>query len=175
MMARICVRAEEDLAPAPSARRLETGCRRQAERSVPVAVPDEAGGSVRAGIAHAACDLALNINAAVIVCVTDSGATAAIFSHLRPRQPVLACTSDNRVARRLSLHWGVLPLIVGEHESVEDLLQAAVRLGLARKLLLPGDRAVFTGNLSGRGGETNLLAAVVAGSGQPPSLRADNS
>lgn len=149
MMARICVRAEEDLALAP-----------------PAGLPAKPGGSVRAGIAHAACDLALNIDAAVIVCVTDSGATAAIFSHLRPRQPVLACTSDNRVARRLSLYWGVLPVVVGEQESVEDLLEAAIRLGLSRKLLRPGDRAVFTGNLSGRGGETNLLAVVEAASGQ---------
>ncbi len=143
MMARICCRAEKDLG-------LET----------PSIRPETPDRSVRSGIADAACHLAKDIGAPAIICVTDSGATAAIFSHLRPPQPVLACTPDVRVARRLSVFWGVLPIVVDAQESVQALLDRALDLGKSRGFVRAGDKVVFTGNLSGRGGETNLLAAV---------------
>jgi pyruvate kinase len=143
MMARICKRAEEDLKAYPIPTRGMEGHE-----------------SVRAGIASAACRLASDIGATAIVCVTDTGATAGIFSHLRPSQSVLACTSDIRVAQHLSLFWGVVPVVVDAMETVEDLLNSAVKLGRARGLIGDGGKIVFTGNLSGRRGETNLLAVV---------------
>lgn len=146
IMARVCRRAERDLVFDPAPPRTSADQR-----------------SVRAGIAHAGCLLARDIDAPAIICVTDSGATAGIFSHYRPPQPVLACTPDPRVARKLSLFWGVLPIVVAEQESVEDLLACAIELGKNRGLIADGDRIVFTGNLSGRGGETNLLASVKIG------------
>ena len=145
IMARVCRRAEQDLAfdPAPPL---------EGERK-----------TVRAGIAHAGCLLARDIGAPAIICVTDSGATAAILSHYRAPQPVLACTPHASVARKLSMYWGVLPIVVAEQDSVEELLDRAVELGKKKGLIAEGDRIVFTGNLSGRGGETNLLASVTVG------------
>ncbi len=143
MMARICQRAEQDFVGHSS--------------------PDRPSGrfeSVRGGIVHAGCQLAEDIQASAIICVTDSGETAGIFSHLRPPQPVLACTPDIRVAQRLSLYWGVIPVVVDRQGTVEEMLGAATELGKSRNLLNEGDKIVFTGNLSGSGGETNLLAAV---------------
>jgi len=145
MMSRICCRAEDTLPPD---------------------IHEHPGiaehRTVREGIADAGCILAGDINAAAIICVTDSGATAAIFSHLRPRQPILACTPDEKVAHSLALYWGVIPVVVSEQDSVEALLKRATELGMARGLVTKGDRVVFTGNLSGRAGDTNLLAAVNA-------------
>jgi pyruvate kinase len=143
MMARICHRAEQDFVGHSS--------------------PDRPSGrfeSVRGGIVHAGCQLAEDIQASAIICVTDSGETAGIFSHLRPPQPVLACTPDIRVVQRLSLYWGVIPVVVDRQGTVEEMLEAATELGKSRNLLNEGDKIVFTGNLSGSGGETNLLAAV---------------
>ncbi len=143
MMARICQRAEQDFGGHSS--------------------PDRPSGrfeSVRGGIVHAGCQLAEDIQASAIICVTDSGETAGIFSHLRPPQPVLACTPDIRIAQRLSLYWGVVPVVVDRQGTVEEMLEAATELGKSRNLLNEGDKIVFTGNLSGSGGDTNLLAAV---------------
>ncbi|MCX6645056.1 MAG: pyruvate kinase, partial [bacterium] len=145
MMAKICRRAEEDL------------------KSYTMKTPETGGfKSVRGGIAHAACQLADDITASAIICVTDTGATAGIISHLKPSQPVLACTGDIRVAQHLSMFWGVMPVVVDEKESVQELLKSAMDLGKSSELIKDGDMVVFTGNLSGRGGETNLLAAVKA-------------
>ena len=146
MMTRICCRAEEDL--------LTTQTQ---------AFEFREASTVRSGIAQAATVLARRINASAIICVTDSGATAAIFSHLRPDQPVLACTADEIVARMLSLYWGVLPVMVDDQESVEALLDRAIELGKSRGFICPGERIVFTGHVSGSTGETNLLATAQAG------------
>lgn len=142
-MARICLAAENDL---PF---------EQPEDSL-----DEQPLSLRDGIAQAAYLLAHDIKATAIICVTDSGRTAEHFSRLRPHQPILACTPEIGVARKLTMFWGVLPIVVAREESVETLLAKAMEMGKSRRLVAPGDRVVFTGNLSGRGGETNLLATV---------------
>ncbi len=147
VMSRICGRAETDLPPMPL--KLES-IRKLGE-----------GQSIRVGIAHAACDLASVVDAPVIICVTDSGTTAAIFSHFRRSQSILACATDEKVARRLALSWGVIPIIVDTQDTVEAVLESAIEEGKSRGLIESGDNVVFTGNLSGRGGETNLLATVV--------------
>ena len=146
IMARVCRTAEMDLPFDPPLHR-EPGSK----------------ASLRGGIAHAAYFLAHDIDASAIICITDSGRTAEHFSRLQPCQPVLACTPDAAVARRLALYWGILPIVVDEQESVEALLGRAIDLGKAQGIMRKGDRIVFTGNLSGRGGETNLLASVVVG------------
>lgn len=141
MMTRICCRAEQDL---------------RVGHSSDFQFRDQ--DSVRSGIAQAATSLARRIKASAIICVTDSGATAAIFSHIRPDQPVLACTADETVARMLSLYWGVLPVMVDDQQSAEALIERAVDLGRTRGFIRPGERIAFTGNVSGSTGETNLLA-----------------
>ena len=143
MMSRVCQTAERDLLFRPT-----PPLQGQEDRTV------------REGIAHAASLLASDICASAIICVTDSGETARVFSHYHPTQPVLACTPSERIARQLSMYWGILPVIVDEQESVEALLQTAIEKGRGKNLVKTGDRIVFTGNLSGRGGETNLLASV---------------
>lgn len=146
MMARICVRAEADMPPMPL--------------KMEVAKKADGFGMIRSGITRAACELANDINAPVIICVTDSGATAALFSHLRTSQPVLACAPNERVAQKLALYWGVLPIVVDVNNSQTGLLTQGINAAKARGMVKSGDRVVFTGNLSGKGGATNLLATV---------------
>jgi pyruvate kinase len=136
---------------------------RAAEKDLPFEPPMEFSNdeiSVRGGIADSAYFLAHDIDAKAIICITDSGRTARYFSRSQPAQPVLACTPDKRVARNLALYWGILPIVVDEKESNEVLLKSAIALGKKEGLLASGDRVVFTGNLSGHAGNTNLLASV---------------
>lgn len=52
-----------------------------------------------------------------IVAATRGGSTARRLSTLRPRAPILATTSRADTARRLALHWGVMPVHIdlGDH------------------------------------------------------------
>lgn len=60
---------------------------------------------------HAICaaviDLAASTNATAVVAETKSGATALQLAALRPVSPVIAVTSDQRIAQQLALVYGV--------------------------------------------------------------------
>jgi len=60
---------------------------------------------------EAAVTLATNGQAEAIVAVTRFGKTAQLLSSLRPKAAILAVTPSDVIARRLTLHWGVRPLV----------------------------------------------------------------
>jgi pyruvate kinase len=63
---------------------------------------------------HALCAAAVTLadrsDATAIVAVTRGGSTARRLSSLRPHAPILATTHLAETARRLALHWGVVPV-----------------------------------------------------------------
>jgi pyruvate kinase len=71
--------------------------------------PRDVGGerSIGAAVGYSACIAAETVDAALIVCLTRSGATARQLARWRPRQPILAVTTLEATARQLSLVWGV--------------------------------------------------------------------
>ena len=83
-----------------------------------------------AGHGRAMCEAAVTLatrgDAAAIVAVTRGGKTARALSALRPRVPVFAATDDPHVARRLTLAWGVVPVVA---ELLDDVTEAASRIG----------------------------------------------
>jgi pyruvate kinase len=77
-------------------------------------------------ICDAALTLAQHAGAAAIVAVTRGGKTARVLSALRPSVPVVAVTDQEQVVRRLTLSWGVLPVVA---DLAADVNAAAIRLG----------------------------------------------
>ncbi len=90
-------------------------------------------------LAHAAADLADDLDAAAIVVPTRTGVSAERLAAFRPRRPILAYSRVAETTRRLHLAWGVraidLPVAPGA-----DPLRAT--LEAARRDLPPGSRAV---------------------------------
>jgi pyruvate kinase len=79
---------------------------------------------------EAAVTLASTGQAEAIVAVTRFGKTAQLLSSLRPRATILAVTPSDQVARRLTLHWGVRPLVsdLSDLSALEQPIRAAVSL-----------------------------------------------
>lgn len=79
-----------------------------------VSIADERGqrdlSSVRKAVAHAVTTLARELNLLGIVIPTMSGTTARILASDRPLAPLLAVCGDERITRRLALHWGIVTL-----------------------------------------------------------------
>lgn len=108
---------------------------------------------------HAICKavirLAETLNARAIVAETKSGATAQEIASLRPNRPVLAVTSDPRVAQQLSMVYGVKSYVR------PDSRLAATRLTdwlLESKLLASGDTIVTaSGKYPGVVGTTDTI------------------
>ena len=85
------------------------------DRRAPARSPADGFDAFRAMHGRAMCDAAITLastgQAEAIVALTHYGKTAQLLSSLRPRACILAVTPSDRVARRLSLHWGVRPLV----------------------------------------------------------------
>lgn len=101
------------------------------------------------GVAHnrAICDAAVALadegRAAAIVAVTRQGKTARVLSAVRPRQPIVAVVSDEPLARRLLLHRGVTPLVVGERAMADATGVSLERELTHRAMFAAGDVVVF--------------------------------
>ena len=103
---------------------------REAEAMPPMAGASFKGSRGLAGHGRAVCEAAVTLatrgDAAAIVAVTRGGKTARALSALRPRVPVFAVTDNPQVARRLTLPWGVVPILA---ELQDDVTEAASRIG----------------------------------------------
>lgn len=109
-------------------------------------------------VAHAACELAMRIDAAAILTCTRSGGTTRLVARTRPAQNVLAATPDEGVWRRLALTWGAEPLLTSLTESLEVMIAEALGAARAAGLTQPGDPVVITaGTHLTRSGSTNLI------------------
>ena len=89
--------------------------------------------------AHAATVLTTHLPLKAVVVFTHDGHSAGLLAEHRPRAPILAVTSDVRVARRLVLEWGVIPRIEVRPESLDETLRIASSLVVREKLCQKGD------------------------------------
>lgn len=102
--------------------------------------------------------LADAINARVIVAFTQSGATARLISKCRTSIPVIAFTPHEDIRCRMSLYWGVIPLVMPFIGHVDDLVQQVVMDLKKKKLVRRGDNLVLLmGTPPAQKGTTNLI------------------
>ena len=109
-------------------------------------------------ISYDACRTAYQLNASLIVAFTESGSTAGRVSKYRPMPPILALTSGERVQRRLTLRWGVTPVIVRDLKTVEDFFTRGQEQAVQAAHIEPGSLVVLVAGVPiGVPGGTNLL------------------
>ncbi len=115
-------------------------------------------------ISHATCTTAQDLGAAAIITSTRSGFTARMVSKYRPRAPIVAVSPSEKVCRKLSLVWGVRPLVAPKFVNTDEMMKEAVDAGLARGLIKCGDLVVITAGVPvGVPGTTNLLKVHIVG------------
>lgn len=144
MMAKIAARAEEDI-----------DFRDVREKLLK---EDEVARDETAAICHACCTIAEDVRADALITVTISGFTARRLSRLKPVAPVIACTTNARVACQMNLLFGVTPLIIGMEEHEDALFETAVQRAKLAGILRTGDKAVLTAGVPlGKSGNTNMI------------------
>ncbi|MDQ0430498.1 pyruvate kinase [Planomicrobium stackebrandtii] len=115
-------------------------------------------------IGQAVAYTALNLKVQAIIAPTESGTTAKMISKYRPGAPIIAVTSSDRPARKLSLVWGVQPIVGTSVESTDELLEKAVDESLKHGYVKHGDLVVITAGVPvGQAGTTNLMKVHVIG------------
>lgn len=144
-MARIAERTEEDI---DFAGRLK-------KREVP------GDGNITTAISHATCTLAADLDVKAVICVTMSGFTASMISRFKPSCPIIGCTVKRLVWRQLNLQWGVMPLLIQEENTAEDLFHAAIDAAMDAGYIVKGDKIIITAGMPlGISGKTNQLRVV---------------
>ena len=137
VMARFALQAETSLSPWPP--------------DVHISGPDES-------VAHAACRAAEEQHAEAIVTFTQSGSTALRVSKHRPRMSIIAPTPFDHVARKMSLYWGVAPILLKAKRTTDDMIASVERAMLYRKLARRHDLIVITAGVPiGVAGSTNMM------------------
>lgn len=119
--------------------------------------PSEPDHTTPDSIAHAACAIAREVGAKLIVTLTETGLTTRLVSKARPTAPILAFASDERTLRRLALYWGVTPrALVGKTSTVEDQVRSTSQFLMDNGLVKSGERYVMVyGARVGVRGATN--------------------
>ncbi|MGQ9871494.1 pyruvate kinase [Leptodesmis sp.] len=99
------------------------------------------------------------INLQCIVALTETGYTAKLASEERPRATIVAYTPNAQIYRRLSLNWGVRPVLMQfPNGTLEELLPQIEADLIQRKFATPGDKILVMGGVPmGKAGGTNFL------------------
>ncbi len=132
---------------------------RRIERDYPQrSIESNLSSTIPNAISAAVSSIARQLNAAAILPLTKSGATAHNVSKFRPATPILAITNELSVARRLQLVWGVTPLLINNQESTNKTFNLATEVAQKMNILKKGDLVVETaGTLTNVSGSTDLI------------------
>jgi pyruvate kinase len=98
-------------------------------------------------IAESACNLVANIQAKVIISLTQSGVNARFLSHQRPGVPIVVMANRPKRLRQLCMLWGINPVFVRSLEPLPKLVEQFIRDAKASKFLKKNDKIlVVAGN-----------------------------
>ena len=149
VMTRISLIAEQHL------RRMAT---RNSSPTVVYPNDGQSGEFVSDAISRATFDISRFVNPKAIVTTSLSGYTTRRVAKERPGTPILCMTPNTTTLRRMALVWGVIPLLVEEFASIDEMISIIVRAAHDRNLVHRGDRLIIIAGVPfGIGGQTNLI------------------
>ena len=109
-------------------------------------------------ISHAVCSIAMDVNAKAIVVCSVSGKTAMLVSRFRTPVNIIGMTTDPKIWRRLSMSWGVTPVMAEQFPSMDVMFYYAKKTTTEILGLQPGDNMLLTGGpINGQSGNTNTI------------------
>ena len=108
-------------------------------------------------VSHAACGMAIDVEAKAIAVFSYSGTTCRMISRFRPPMLILGLTPDEKIARRLSMSWGVVPVVVTEYDDRDKMFEEGLETAKRVFHLKKGDLVVLTGGKLREKGSTNLI------------------
>lgn len=115
-------------------------------------------------ISEATSQIAAVLDCRAIVTSTHSGYTAQQIARERSRTPILCVTPSENTFRRMALVWGVIPMLVPNFSSTDEMIGTVVRAANRSGMVERGDSLVIIAGVPfGIGGQTNFLKVHVVG------------
>ncbi len=120
--------------------------------------------SVANAISLATCTTAYDLGVKAIIVPTNSGTTARMVSRFRPDMPVVATVYDYKVMCRLSILYGVYPVVVERSSNTDEAIRNSIEAAGASGLVSNGDYVVITAGIPmGVSGTTNMMKVHIMG------------
>lgn len=107
-------------------------------------------------VSRASVGLAIDTNSKAIVACTKSGKTVKRVSRFHSPISVLGLVTNKKMYNKLSLYWGVLPVLTEDYKTLDNLFQKTTAIAKEICLLKSGDNIIITGG-TGKMTNTNLL------------------
>lgn len=124
----------------------------------------EKEGNMTEAIGQAAAYTAINLKVKAVLAPTRSGHTAKMIAKYRPGCPIIALTSSEKVSKKLTLTWGVYPIVGKDVRSIDEILQDSVDESVKHRYVNHGDVVIITAGVPvGEVGTTNLMKIHVIG------------
>lgn len=109
-------------------------------------------------LARASCSIAAELNTQAIITATSSGKTARSLSKFRPKSIIVAVTDSKKTQRRLSVSWGVYPILSQRFKTTDKMFEICASRAKECGYVEVGDVVVLTAGVPvGKAGTTNLL------------------
>ena len=106
------------------------------------------GSYITEAVANAVLTSVSHFDAKAIIVPTSGGHSARVISNLRPHPLILALCSSEAVARRLSLNYGVYPIIVSvDHNDMDDVVNICREVAVKVLGLKEHDVVVIAGGI----------------------------
>lgn len=124
----------------------------------------EKQGNMTEAIGQAAAYTALNLNVKAVLAPTRSGHTAKMIAKYRPGCPIIALTTSEKSSKKLTLVWGVYPIIGKNPLTIDEILEESVEESVKQQYVRHGDIVIITAGVPvGEVGTTNLMKIHIIG------------
>ncbi len=114
--------------------------------------------STSKSLGYAAYALSKTKGVEAIVTVTKTGETALNISRFRPNLPIIACTPNKSTFHKMSLYYGVQPVLDETYKNIEQVNTSSLNKALYTKLVAKGQKVVLVSGLkAGKSGNSLLV------------------
>src|SRR6202167_4856518 len=124
-------------------------------------------GHVRLSVAETICEsmahAAEDLDISAIAVFTETGTTARQLSKYRPKSPIFGLSSVESVIHRMTLLWGVHPILCNKLATAEQMVETAERLLEAGEHVQPREILGIVAGTRTKSGSTNFLRLHVLG------------
>lgn len=152
MMAEICRTAENALDYAQEYQRLQGSSNDSTK-----------GNKVQDAVSGAVVKTAMDIDASLLMVLSQSGSTARAIAKFKPQQPCIVITPSDSTARKLCLSRGVFPRVIGSMIGSDQVLTHNCSKLIDEGVIAEGDIVVCShGDNHSSPGSTSVLKVIVA-------------
>ncbi|HBN26356.1 MAG TPA: pyruvate kinase [Desulfobacteraceae bacterium] len=118
---------------------------------------------VTQAVAQSSVHMLHGVDAATILAFSVSGKTSKLISKQRPEKLFFSCSPSEEVNNRMSLMWGVVPLLIPEIYDTKRIIEAGENIILGENYIKKGDLIVIVTGLALKTGSTNIIKLHRAG------------